>query len=62
MVRTYTGTSRRRKNVTILWDFIVHPDKKIDANRPDIIIKNYEERTCIMMDVATPRVPKTLKI
>ena len=43
-----------RKNVTILWDFIVHTDRKIDANRPDIIIKNYEERTCIMMDMAVP--------
>ena len=40
------------KNVTILWDFTVHTYRKIDANRPDIIIKNHEERTCIMMDVA----------
>ena len=43
-----------RKNVTILWDYIVHTDRKIDANRPDIIIKNHEERTCIMMDMAVP--------
>ena len=42
------------KNVTILWDFTVHMDRKIDANRPDIIIKNHEERTCIMLDVAVP--------
>ena len=42
------------KNVTILWDFTVPTDTKIDANRPDIIIKNHEERTCIMMDVAVP--------
>ena len=41
-------------NVTILWDFTVHMDRKIDANRPNIIIKNHEERTCIMMDVAAP--------
>ena len=40
------------KNVTILWDFTVQTDRKIDANRPDIIIKNHEERTCIMMGVA----------
>ena len=26
----------------------------MDGNRPDIIIKNYKERTCIMMDVAIP--------
>ena len=42
------------KNVTILWDFTVHRDRKIDANRPDIIIKNYEERTYNMMDLAVP--------
>ena len=54
MVRAYTGTSSKRKNVTILWEFTVHTDRRIDANRPDIIIKNHEERACIMMDVAVP--------
>ena len=42
------------KNVIILWEFTVHTDRKIDASRPSIIIKNHEERTCIMMDVAVP--------
>ena len=42
------------KNVTIPWGFTVHTDRKIDANRPNIIIKNHEEQTCIMMDVAVP--------
>ena len=42
------------KNVTILWDFTVQTDGKIDTNRSDIIIKNHEERTCIMMGVAVP--------
>ena len=42
------------KYVTILWYFTVLTDKKIDANRTDIIIKNHEERTCIIMDVAVP--------
>ena len=43
-----------QKNLTVLWDFTVHADRKADANRPDIIIKNHEERTCIMMGVAVP--------
>ena len=43
-----------RKNVSMLWDFTVHTDRKIDANRTDIITKNQEERTCIMMDVEVP--------
>ena len=41
-----------RKKVTIIWEFTVQADRKLDANRPDITIKNHEERTCILMDVA----------
>ena len=40
--------------VTILWGFTVHTDRKIDANRPDIIIKDHREKPCIMLDVAVP--------
>ena len=40
--------------VTILWDFTIHTDKKIDANRPDIIIKDHREKTCIMLNVVVP--------
>ena len=42
------------KNVTILWNFTVQTDRKIDGNRPDIIIKNNEKRTCIIINVAVP--------
>ena len=37
--------------VTILWDFTINTDRKIEANRPDITIKNFKENTCIMIDV-----------
>ena len=40
--------------VTILWNFTIYTDRKIDANRPDIIIKDDREKTCIMLDVAAP--------
>ena len=40
--------------VTILWDFTIHTDRRIDANRPDIIIKDHREKTCIMLNVAVP--------
>ena len=40
--------------VKILWDFTIHTDRKIDANRPDIIIKDHREKTCIMLDVSVP--------
>ena len=42
------------KNVTILCDLTVHANRKIDANRPDLIIENHEERNCIMMDMSVP--------
>ena len=55
MVQAYTETSSRRKNCNhTMGLYTVHTNRKIDANRLDIIIKNHEERTCIMMDVAVP--------
>ena len=35
----------------VLWDFGVHTDKKIDSNRPDIIIQDFKERACTMLHV-----------
>ena len=40
--------------VTILWDFEVHTDRTIKANRPDIIIKDYETKTCFLIDMTNP--------
>ena len=40
--------------VANLWDFTIHTDRKIDANRPDIIIKDHREKRCIMLDAAVP--------
>ena len=41
-------------NVTILWDFPVNTDRTIQANRPDIIIKDKKEKTCTLIDVSVP--------
>jgi hypothetical protein len=38
----------------VLWSQGVHTDREVTANRPDIIIKNKKEKTCILMDVAIP--------
>ena len=38
-----------RTKVTILWDFTINTDS--EANRSDITIKNFEENTCITIDV-----------
>jgi hypothetical protein len=32
----------------------VHADREVTANKPDIIIKNKKEKTCILIDVAIP--------
>ena len=38
--------------VTILWNQQVRTDRTIANNKPDIIIRDNEKRTCILIDVA----------
>jgi len=33
---------------------MVHTQTEVTANRPDMKIKNKEEKTCILIDVAIP--------
>ena len=47
-------TVTENKKVTILWDMQVHTDKTIKANKPDIIIKDKQQKTCILIDMAIP--------
>ena len=42
------------ETATILGDMPVNTDKEIKANRPDIIIKDKREKTCIMIDMSIP--------
>jgi hypothetical protein len=39
-------------NVTILWNQKVQTDRTIPNNKPDIIIRDNEKRTCMLIDVA----------
>jgi len=41
-------------DVTVLWNQVVHTDREVTANRPDIIIKNKKEKTCTLIEVAIP--------
>ncbi len=41
-------------DVTILWDMPIHTDREIKANRPDIVIKDKKEKSCMLIDVAIP--------
>jgi hypothetical protein len=40
--------------VTVLWNQAVHTERKVTANRPDIIIINKKEKACTLIDVAIP--------
>jgi len=39
----------------VLWNQGVHKAREFTANRPGIIIKNNEERTCTLIDVTIPQ-------
>jgi hypothetical protein len=38
----------------VLWSQAVHTEREVTANKPDIIVKNKKEETCILIDVAIP--------
>jgi hypothetical protein len=42
-------------DVTVLWNQAVHIDRKVTANRPNIILKNKKENTCTLINVAIPK-------
>jgi hypothetical protein len=44
------------EEVTVLWNQAVCTDREVTANRPNMIIKNKKEKTCILIDVAIPAV------
>ena len=47
--------------MTILWNQQVQTDRTIPNNRPDIITRDNEERTCMLIDVAIPGVRNVIK-
>jgi len=38
----------------VLYNQAAHTEKEVKTNRPDAIITNKEEKTCILIDVAIP--------
>ena len=55
MVHTHTHPNQY-VNTKILQCYGIkgHTDRDVTANRPDIIIKNKKEKTCILIYVAIP--------
>jgi hypothetical protein len=57
MVYTHTCIPKpicESEDVTVLLNKGVHTDKEVTADRPDIIIKKKEQKTCTLIDVAVP--------
>ena len=46
--------SLKTKNTTALWDFDIHTGRAILANRPDITVKNHNDKTCFFIDMSVP--------
>ena len=42
------------KNATIFWDFDIHTDRTIQANRLDIVVENHNYKTCFLIDMSVP--------
>ena len=42
------------KGATILRDFAIQTDRKIQTNRPDIAVKDYKRKTCFLIDMSLP--------
>ena len=42
------------KIATILWDFPINTDRTIKANRPDIVVKDHKQNTCLLIDPSVP--------
>ena len=47
-------------SVTILWNMTIHTDRTMAANRPDIVVKNKNDKTCLLIDMTTPLDTNTL--
>ena len=46
--------TNKENSVTILWDFPIQTDRTILANRPDIVVKDHQNKICHMIDVTVP--------
>ena len=42
------------EQATILWNMPIHNDREIAANKPDIIIRNYTNQKCQIINMAVP--------
>jgi hypothetical protein len=48
------NNNNNNNNNTILWNQQVQTDRTIPNNKPDIVIRDNEKGTCMLIDVAIP--------
>ena len=48
------NSNRKRQKITILWDMPIQRDRVIEANRPDVVIKNKQEKSRLLIDISIP--------
>ena len=49
-----TAPVAENEQATILWDFPIQTDRTIYANRPDIVVKDKQAKSCLLLDVSIP--------
>lgn len=42
------------EEITLIWDSQIQTDRFIKANKPDIVVKDKQKQTCLIIDVAVP--------
>ena len=47
-------TVKENNEVTILWDMSIHTDRELSANRPDIVVKDHQVKSCHLIDISVP--------
>ena len=45
-------TVTARDNITILWDMPIQTDREIKANRTNIVVKDKQEKSCLLIDMS----------
>jgi hypothetical protein len=50
----YSHIPTEHEDITVLWNQGIQTDREVLANRPDMIIKNKMDKTCLLIDVAIP--------
>ena len=45
----------KAKIATIFWDFAIQTNRKIKITRPDIMVRNYKRKICLLINMSVPK-------